>query len=167
MNFLKLIRDWLVSLFTIAFGLFFGLACVLLSLYVAYSTIFSATWTETTGQIDNSYAKRHSKGTSYKPQVFYTYQVNGTTYKGNVLSYDGSFLPSFASKETVEERLLLYQKNAIVKVYYNPLYPSQSCLERGGGLTMQFLTLLLGIVLIYVGFSEIGDLLKKKNEFPN
>lgn len=156
MNFLKRFGDWLVTFFALAFGT----ACILLSVYGFYSTIFSVTWLETEAKIVNSYPVKNNKGNSYRPEVSYVYQVNEITYEGNVLKYDGSILPTFASKETIEKRLLPYQKEVIVKVYYNPFYPAQSCIERGGGLTMQFITLLLGIVLIYVGISEIRSLLK-------
>ncbi len=163
MNFIKCIGDWIVAFFALAFGL----ACLFITVYAFYSTLFSAFWTETDGRVTKSYITQGSKNKLYTPHVNYTYQVNGSTYEGGVLSYDGSFLRSFDSKETVEKKLLPYQKDAVIKIYYNPLYPAQSCIERGGGLTLQFITLLLGIGLIFFGISEIRDLLKISVSSPN
>lgn len=64
----------------------------------------------------------------YRPQVEYTYTVDGHTYTGTALGRD---VVEVSSKEHAAEHAARYRPRAPVTVFYDPADPSQALLEPG------------------------------------
>ncbi|MFP2904287.1 DUF3592 domain-containing protein [Pyxidicoccus sp. 3LFB2] len=66
--------------------------------------------------------------TLYRPQVEYTYTVDGQTYTGEALGRD---VVEVSSKQHAQSHAARYARGATVPVFYDPEDPSQALLEPG------------------------------------
>jgi hypothetical protein len=67
--------------------------------------------------------------TMYVPRIVFTYQVDGTSFKGDNIGWSGS-----ASTPALAEKYVKrYALQAPVEVFYNPQDPTKSTLAPGGG----------------------------------
>lgn len=103
---------------------------------VGVRTVFqareSATWPAAQGVIRSSTvtSQRGSKGgTTYKPEVTYTYTVDGAEYTGNLIAY--GLKGSSASRGFAQYYDNKYPEGAAVPVAYDPAHPQTSVLEPG------------------------------------
>lgn len=91
-------------------------------------------WPVTRGRIVSSGARSFqfssgegSSSTRYKPNVAYTYEVNGQQYSGSKVNYD--LLASGMSQSYAQQIAAKYKVGQEVTVYYNPKNPADSMLN--------------------------------------
>jgi hypothetical protein len=88
---------------------------------------------------------------SYIPRVQYIYHVDGQVYQGQRLKFGQ---PNYGCLNKPEEILAKYPSGRDVSVYYNPLHPEDSVLERVAFVPMVYLILgsiLSALMLIILG----------------
>lgn len=86
-----------------------------------------------------------SSSTQYFPKVVYNYEVKGTNYTSNVLSFG----KANTSKKKANLAVAKYPVGTSVQVYYDPADPTKSVLEtEANGFVMN---LILGIFLVVIG----------------
>jgi len=128
----------------------------LFNLWTGTDALVSATravhWPTSTGTVTASYVfvEHRGRGTSYTPEVRYSYNVDGKRYEGrNVwLEHDTGSL-ALAERVTASYRI-----GAQVLVYYSPASPAVAALRPGRTGIMWF-TFLCGIVASVVGLMLI------------
>jgi len=88
-------------------------------------------WQTTTGRVIKSRVEVSSGGesTTVSPRVHYAYDVNGQTYQSDQIQA-GDKIMSVRSSQNAYATVDRYPEGAIVTVYYNPLNPQESALER-------------------------------------
>lgn len=105
----------------------------------------SGNWPSVPGIIRSSTvtSQSSSDGTTYKPEVTYSYTVDGTEYQGDLIAYglkgsssDRSFAQYYDKK---------YPEGATVPVAYDPARPQTSVLEPGVS-KRAFITVAFGAV---------------------
>ncbi len=93
----------------------------------------SGSWPSVPGIIRSSTvaSQRGSKGgTTYKPEVTYSYTVDGTEYRGDLIAY-GLKGSSSSSRSFAQYYDAKYPEGATVPVAYDPAHPQTSVLEPG------------------------------------
>ena len=92
----------------------------------------SQTWSYRYGQVTRSEVVRtHSnKNTIYEAGIEYTYEVDGREYRGDTICVGGTLHTPF--KRHAEKRCARYPVGGRVEVYYDPMKPGTSCLEKTG-----------------------------------
>jgi hypothetical protein len=88
---------------------------------------------------------------SYIPQVQYIYGVDGQVYHGKRLKFGQ---PNYGCLNKPEDILAKYPSCSDVSVYYDPLHPEDSVLERVAFVPMVYLILgsiLIALMLIILG----------------
>jgi hypothetical protein len=82
-----------------------------------------------TGQIVAStyHSVSHRTGTSFIPDITYTYQVNGVQYRSTKITFE---LRDYSSQAHVERFIQYYAVGRSVPVYYDPADPHLASLER-------------------------------------
>ena len=92
-------------------------------------------WQETRGRVlhflDNPDFRWSSAFGTAKPDVDYTYEVNGRDYRGGLVSVGPDPGASLFGDSINERRARRYREGSEVEVYYNPLRPADAVLERG------------------------------------
>ncbi len=88
-------------------------------------------WSSTMGVVVTStvQVKRSYKSRSEIPAVVYQYQVDGKPYMGKVIKAGEQFF-SVRLYGDAQKTVARYPVGAQVMVYYNPLNPADSALER-------------------------------------
>lgn len=109
----------------------------------------SLDWPSTQGKVISSSVEQNSnsKSTTYHAEILYEFDVNGTTFKGNCVSYGdyGSSNPSHA-----QQIVNRYPKYMSVIVHYMPGNPGESLLEPGVQIQTWFLPA-AGLVFFTLG----------------
>ena len=113
-----------------------GFVVILFGIYLAVKSNETKRWDETKGiilksEIDKTSAPSGMDGTSqsYTALIEYKYKVDNQEYISKRIFYGdtiGKPLP-FKSKSLIK----LYSKDSEVIVYYNPLKPKESVLQKG------------------------------------
>ena len=104
-----------------------GVIMLAKALYAVHEVYSSQGWPSVSGEV----VKHHddlslSSGSARTHRAFYTYNVNGQTYDGNV-----TFIASrMTSKNEVDEFWSRYVIGIPVTVFYNPNKPQESLLIR-------------------------------------
>lgn len=93
----------------------------------------SGSWPSVPGVIRSSTvtSQRGSKGgTTYKPEVTYSYTIDGTEYRGDLIAYGlkGSSSSSRGFAQYYDNK---YPEGSTVPVAYDPAHPQTSVLEPG------------------------------------
>lgn len=90
----------------------------------------SSKWPQVMGTITTSTATayRNKNGRRYRPSVTYTYEIDGETRTGKVITIGESRGPSFRSEKSALE---LYPVGATVPVFVDPASPSNAALVVG------------------------------------
>lgn len=91
---------------------------------------------------------------TYLPRVTYTYTVEGSEFRGDQIGF-GKF--EFSTAKNAEALVDKYPVGRKVKVFYNPLDPQESVLERNIYRSSSYL--ISGIILILVMLVMIGMLI--------
>jgi len=114
---------WLVAMI-------FGVVFTALSYGEIQDYRASDTWEQTNGEILGARVliSTDSDGTSYRPEVTYSYVVNDQRYQNDRLRFDGSIYNSDPSG--AEETIRAYELGGQVTVYYNPDDPQDAVIER-------------------------------------
>ena len=119
----------------------------------------SVNWPTVEGKVTD--AKIHAfrdkeKHMNYMGRVWFGYQVNGTNYSSEKISWGGRpYSPVTTGAQQVLDR---YPIGSPVQVYYNPQKPKQSVLEpheKGGLSTLTWIMVacvILGLVFTPLGF---------------
>jgi hypothetical protein len=125
--------------------------------------IASEKWTPTTAHVISNetpidWTRKH---TSYKPQVVYSYAVNGMEYRGNRISFPE---PTSSDLEPAKNRISKYPANSDIQIYYSPSNPRDSTIENGvEGSELHFKFLCAGIFLVVtVIFAINGAMMKRQ-----
>lgn len=98
-------------------------------------TVFQAResggWPSVPGVIRSSTVKSESgsDGTTYRPEVVYTYTVDGTEYTGSLIAY--GLKGSSSSRSFAQHYDSKYPEGSAVPVAYDPARPQTSVLEPG------------------------------------
>ena len=123
----------------------------------------SKDWPSANGEITRSeiYSEWKDGKTQYRPDIVYTYHVDGRSYvSSNVTVGDPLFASSISTAKRIQAE---YPEGRNVDVYYNPDLPSFSVLEPGvkesGILTLVITGLfpVLGILLFLRGMKAKRD----------
>jgi hypothetical protein len=129
------------------------------------SIIKTNDWPQTEGSIVKSEVKIvKDAGTSYLPDIHYTYKVDGKDYVSDQLIFGKSV--QFGKLSLAEDYCKTYPINSNHKIFYNPLKPDESILESGVHIRHYFDFILpifcfgLGIGLFYLLFLK-----DKKKEY--
>jgi hypothetical protein len=91
----------------------------------------SANWPSVQGQVTSSDVERSTDGeggTSYQPQIDYSYTVNDQRYSGDRVNFGQN---SYSSRRGAEEVAARYPVGQSVAVYYDPVEPDSAVLEPG------------------------------------
>lgn len=140
--------NWLGGMFTlpkvtplaVALGIF-ALVMMLFARMLGRQTRAMRAWPTVDGQITRSEVEttvqQHNRAnpgrrgydvTMYVPRLVYSYQVGGNSFEGDNSGWSGSAsTPSYA-----EKAIKRYAPQTMVKVFYNPLDPTQSTLKPAG-----------------------------------
>lgn len=124
-------------------GLFFVVLLLVLFFYQSHKQSQAKSWPVVQGEITGSTflerRKRSNPGgihignapaaqTSWEKEyglhLQYSYQVNGSSYRGNDLGFDATR----TSREGIEKLLVSYPSGKAVAIHYNPENPSESML---------------------------------------
>lgn len=88
-------------------------------------------WPTTTGEVISSRVtvRRSGNSRTEHPSVVYTYSVNGQAFTGQIVRAGDQFGATriIGDAQRIVER---YSPGSRVTVFYNPLNPSEACLER-------------------------------------
>ena len=100
-----------------------------LMIYQQLASNATRTWLSASGRIVSSRVSHKNNDVRYgpSPEITYTYEVNGKSHKGDVITRGGISSRGRKFSEAVVAR---YPKDSAVTVFYNPKKPSESCLER-------------------------------------
>jgi len=148
-----------------------GFTLILFGIYLVVKSNDTKKWDETTGIILKSDLEKTStiagydgESQSFKASIEYRYKVNNQEYTSNRVFYGDKIskpLP-FKSKTLVK----LYSKDIEVPVYYNPLKPKESVLQKG----LKFIVielLILGSLFLLLGFAILKYETDIKSFFTN
>lgn len=107
----------------------------------------SESWPSVQGQVIDSMVQTRSsrKGTTYAPQITYTYAVNGTPYSG---TRQQARNPVMSSQQEAQSYLQAYPVNAKIQVFYQPADPQNSVLKPGLVTTDYLIMLLPGLFVL-------------------
>ncbi len=89
---------------------------------------------------------RTDKTTVYKARVEYLYEVDGREHRGDTICIGGTLHTSL--KRHAEQRCARYPLGGRVEVFYDPMQPETSCLEKTGA---------GGELLFYLGWAFAGS----------
>jgi hypothetical protein len=124
----------------------------------------SATFAQTVGMVVSSRIQENSDSdsTTYRPEVHYTYQVNGETLTGTKVRFQSwsSSDHGYARKITRD-----YPVGSSVTVYYNPIRPEEAVLETQVGGPEYFLFLFLlpfNIIMVCLWYGNVAALFPAK-----
>lgn len=91
----------------------------------------SQSWIPTNGRVLKSRVEvSGSDYVSVTPRVIYEYQVNGETYKSEMIRASDKIMVIQRGSRTAYDTIDRYPEGANVTVYYNPQNPSEAVLER-------------------------------------
>ena len=120
----------------------------------------SVSWPTVEGKVSDArlhtFRDRDKRQLNYMARVWHTYEVNGTSYTVEKISWGGQ--PQARVADPANAILARYPIGSAVKVYYNPQKPKQSVLEpheKRGVATMGWVMaifLILGAVFFVLGF---------------
>ena len=137
-------------------------------IYKAYRTRQQADasqgWPAVRGELTDARVDRSTDsdgGASYIPRLRYTYQVSGTTFTGDKITF--GFHQSYGSEAKAQAVLQRYPVGSNAMVYYNPANPGEAVLERAAGgfgvslvIGIVFLLIATCIVLLFLLSSIAG-----------
>lgn len=88
-------------------------------------------WPYTSGMVLSSSVRTRRSGnsTSHSPVVVYSYEVNGKTYRSQIIKAGNQYM-SVRIMGQAQDTVDRYPAGASVTVYYNPDNPKESALER-------------------------------------
>jgi hypothetical protein len=106
----------------------------------------SMSWPATGAKILHSAVEYRSsdEGGAYYPQVYYEYIVNGQTYRNNRIRFGMQM--GFGAASISQNVVNKYPVETIQAVYYNPIDPTQSVLDRSTGGANK----ILGCVIVFM-----------------
>ena len=97
-------------------------------------------------QVTSSHRKYH---TDYSPSVEYQFSVNGSTYTGKRFTFGSN--PTERSQLDVEQEYgTTYRIGSEIPVYYDPVNPNESVIQKGSGISV-YLFVLIGPALLIFG----------------
>ncbi|HVF72946.1 MAG TPA: DUF3592 domain-containing protein [Chthoniobacterales bacterium] len=119
----------------------------------------SQLWPSTPGKITSSQLMAGGTRSKpwYKPQVTYTFAVNGQAYTGENVFFGNARSNSSGKPQAVVDR---YREGAEVEVFYNPHQPQQAVLERRTGPSNTIFLILGPLLLILAAFVAIMGLMQ-------
>ncbi|MBI4979973.1 DUF3592 domain-containing protein [Candidatus Woesearchaeota archaeon] len=123
----------------------------------------SKSWLTTEGQVINSKVSQEfqsSGGYWYKPEIVYTYSVEGNNYSSNFVTVEPV---CYNNPQKPTKIVNLYPSGTKVTVYYSPNDPSVAVLEPGaksGG----YVITVVGIIFFLIGILGIMGILPKKRD---
>lgn len=120
----------------------------------------SVNWPTVEGRVSDAklhtFRDRDKRQLNYMARVWHTYEVDGTSYTVEKISWGGQ--PQARIADPAKAVLERYPVGSTVKVYYNPQKPKQSVLDphaKGGIATMAWVAavfLVMGVVFFVLGF---------------
>lgn len=137
------LRKWFIY-----FYFFVSLCICIYALAVFAMARKSSDWPVASGEVLSS--KVISSGKSGKPEVKYTYTVNGRKYNGSQIFIGLGPMGGGIGISSPHEYVYKYPKGKQIKVYYDPKDPKQSVLEPGVNRVIT-LILLTGIFFLILG----------------
>ena len=126
-----------------------GLFILHLGMFIVNWAAESRSWSSVPGKITATQIEhRGDERLEYEPEVYYRYEVNGKTYRGDQIHFG----PTLGSESWAQSVIDRYPAESTRPVYYNPAHIHQSLLEPG--FTPQtFQPLALGGLLIYISIA--------------
>jgi hypothetical protein len=111
--------------------MFVGLGGVAVSLYDLDRCRRAVAWPTVQGVVVWSQVEEVSnEGISYFPRIVYTYEVQGSQYRGRALN-PAAEAAGGGDKNWAQQIVNRYPLKSAVKVYYNPADPNDAILEPG------------------------------------
>ncbi|MCB0333956.1 MAG: DUF3592 domain-containing protein, partial [Bdellovibrionales bacterium] len=110
----------------------------------------SQSWTPTDCTVISSSVKSHHSddGTTYSVEIFYRYEVNGTTYKSDRYEFFGGSSSGYDSKKKVVRD---HPPGKTFTCYVNPEAPSEAVINRG--FSWSFLLGLIPLIFMVLGLA--------------
>jgi len=131
-----------------------------LSLLPVYQDLQTSSWETTEGEVILSEISSGSEPGTQKPNIEYTYSVNGVNYSSNRIHAFGGYSSSGSyARDTVSK----YPIGTELTVYYNPEKPSESAIERGQIMSLTYFGVFMGSIAVIAGF-WYGYRIKKGKE---
>lgn len=139
------------------FGLVFGVVFLLLGLGFAgyafwewFTTSDIESWPSAEGIIESATvtSSTDDDGTTYSPQVTFSYSVNDQRYTGDKVTYWSNHYDSFSEAQAVINR---YPVRTEKPVYYDPDKPSRAVLDPTRQTTNMFIMMAVGGLFAVVG----------------
>lgn len=144
---------WIAGCFPVVFGTIFtlaGLAVIgLAGVWPLLNWYKGLSWIEAPCVIDSASIKTHrdSDGSTYSPEVRYTYEWKGDNYPGSRFAWDNT---SYGSRSSIERWMEPYPVGAKTVCYVNPDDPKDAVLVRS------FPTIVLFVIPFGLVFVTIG-----------
>lgn len=132
-----------------------SLCICIYALVVLVTAWKSSDWAVASGQVLSS--RIISSGKSGKPEVEYTYTVNGETYEGNHILIGPGPMGGGFGIASPREYVYKYPEGKQIKVFYDPEDPRQSVLEPGVNRVIG-LMLLMGVFFLLLGTLMLGQM---------
>jgi uncharacterized protein DUF3592 len=132
----------------------FGIVGASISLYALYMItfgLFSLFWPATDGRIQQWRVHEDTDPeveTSYDIRVVYTYTIGTTVHHGRRFCFAKIY-----KNDVPGNTFNRYFVGQLVRVYYNPLYPTQSVVQPGPD-WRQLLALGFGLLFLYLTFQN-------------
>jgi len=144
----------LESTFAYAIIIILAIVSFISGCYLYIKSKDSMNWSKTNGFIlDTKLYKSVDGGASpisYKAQIKYSYTVEEKEYISKRIYFGGFLLDSSPSRS--KKLLKKYPKGTTVDIYYNPLKPQQSVLQKGVHLDviLTFITVFLFMIFMLI-----------------
>ncbi len=132
------------------------------------SLIQAQHWIETSCQVDKSeviqnMSRNHGRSSStYKVDIHYHYQYDGTTYKGNKYRFEDFYSSGYGDKQQIVDT---YPPGFTFNCYVNPNNPSESVIVRKPG--WYLLMSLFPLPFLLVGIWGMMDSFKKNDLYQS
>ena len=120
-----------------AFGILFGLSLGAIASWIVFRSRrrsrAARAWPSTDGRIVESRVEARTlpgdrPNTRFTPRIAYEYSVNGRAYRSERVSFGETFWS--LAPQTAQASVSRYPPGAPVAVYYDPVRPAESVLER-------------------------------------
>ncbi|RKH40584.1 DUF3592 domain-containing protein [Corallococcus llansteffanensis] len=139
---------------------------------MVYRSKVSTGWPTAQGTVVGSRVEtlRSKRAVSFRPEVSYRYEVNGTPYTSDTVAFDGHGSGGLVEAQAVTRH---YPAGAPVTLHYEPDDPSVSCIQCGATGFMNYVVALVGAVFAAVSawglmdLARTGLLERKRQQSPS
>ncbi|MCY1043759.1 DUF3592 domain-containing protein [Corallococcus sp. bb12-1] len=138
-----------------------GVALMFAGGRMVYRTTVSRSWPTVQGTVVESRVEtlRARRSVSFRPEVSYRYEVNGTPYTSDTFAFDGHASGALAEAQAVTRH---YPAGAPVTLHYEPADPSVACIQCETVGVSNYVVTLVGAVLAAVSAWSLLDMARSE-----